>query len=77
VLGARLLVEEPDNVTQTIADVARRQRSTHVLMGRSRRARGIARLRTPLPQRLIELLPGVVDVWVVADRCHRPATDRP
>jgi two-component system sensor histidine kinase KdpD len=76
VLGARLLVEESDNVAETIADVARRQRSTYVVMGRSRPARGIARLRTPLPQRLMELLPGV-DVRIVADRSHRPATDQP
>jgi two-component system sensor histidine kinase KdpD len=75
-LGTRLLVEESDNVAETIADVARRQRSTYVLMGRSRPARGIARLRTPLPQRLMELLPGV-DVRIVADRSHRPATDQP
>jgi two-component system sensor histidine kinase KdpD len=63
-------------VAETIADVARRQRSTYVVMGRSRPARGIARLRTPLPQRLMELLPGV-DVRIVADRSHRSATDQP
>jgi two-component system sensor histidine kinase KdpD len=74
VLGARLLVQESDNVPETIADVARRQQSTYVLMGRSRPARGIARLRTPLPQRLMELLPGV-DVRIVADRSRRSATD--
>jgi two-component system sensor histidine kinase KdpD len=76
VLGARLLVEESDNVPEAIAEVARRQRSTYLLMGRSRPARGIARLRTPLPQRLMELLPGV-DVRVVADRSHRPETPEP
>jgi two-component system sensor histidine kinase KdpD len=75
VLGARLLVEESDNVPATIADVVRRQRSTYVLMGRSQPARGIARLRTPLPQRLMELLPGV-DVRIVADRSDRPTRDR-
>jgi two-component system sensor histidine kinase KdpD len=76
VLGARLLVEESDNVPEAIAEVARRQRSTYLLMGRSRPARGIARLRTPLPQRLMELLPRV-DVRVVADRSHRPETPEP
>jgi two-component system sensor histidine kinase KdpD len=70
VLGAKLHVEESDDVPAAIAEVARRQRSTYILMGRSRPARGIARLRTPLPQRLMELLPGV-DVRIVADRGRR------
>jgi two-component system sensor histidine kinase KdpD len=70
VLGSRLLIEESDNVPEAIADVARRQRSTYVLMGRSRPARGLGRLRAPLPQRLMELLPGV-DVRIVADRSGR------
>ena len=74
-LGARLLVEESDDVAGAIADVARRQRTTHILMGRSRPARGLARLRTPLPMRLMELLPRV-DMRVVADRAQRP-TDEP
>ena len=74
-LGARLLVEESDDVAGAIADVARRQRTTYILIGRSRPARGLARLRTPLPMRLMELLPRV-DVRVVADRAQRP-TDEP
>jgi two-component system, OmpR family, sensor histidine kinase KdpD len=41
-----------------------------VLLGRSRPARGLARLRVPLPQRLMVALPGV-DVRVVADRSLR------
>ena len=39
-------------------------------MGRSRPPQGLARLRTPLPQRLLERLPGV-DVRIVADRAKR------
>jgi two-component system sensor histidine kinase KdpD len=74
-LGARLIVEESDAVPETIAGVARRQRSTYVLMGRSRPARGLARLRTPLPQRLLELLPGV-DIRIVADRAQRPTEEQ-
>jgi two-component system, OmpR family, sensor histidine kinase KdpD len=74
VLGARLVVEESDNVAAAIADVARRQGTTYILMGRSRPARGLARLRTPLSHRLMELLPGV-DVRIVADRARRPPTD--
>jgi two-component system, OmpR family, sensor histidine kinase KdpD len=70
ILGSRLLVEESDNVPAAIADVARQQGSTYILMGRSRPARGLARLRTPLPLRLMELLPGV-DVRIVADRAKR------
>jgi two-component system sensor histidine kinase KdpD len=67
VLGAHLLVEESDTVPEAVAAVVRRQQSTYILMGRSRRRRGLARMRTPLPQRLMELLPGV-DVRIVADR---------
>ena len=69
-LGAHVLIEESDDVAATVAEVARRQRSTYILMGASRPARGLARLRTPLPQRLMELLPGV-DVRIVADRAKR------
>ena len=75
-LSAELADDAQAGEVQAIADVARRQQSTYVLMGRSRPARGIARLRTPLPQRLMQLLPGV-DVRIVADRSHRSATDHP
>jgi two-component system sensor histidine kinase KdpD len=75
VLGMRLIVEESDAVPEAIADVARRRRSTYLLMGRSRPSRGLARLRTPLPQRLMELLPGI-DVRIVADRSQRQARER-
>ncbi len=71
VLGAQFLVEESDDVAAAVAEVARERGTTYVLMGRSRPARGLARLRTPLPQRLLELLPGV-DVRIVADRAQRP-----
>jgi len=71
-----MIVEESDELAQTIAAVARRQRTTYVLMGRARPARGIGRFRTPLPQRLMELLPGV-DVRIVADRGQRPTEENP
>jgi two-component system, OmpR family, sensor histidine kinase KdpD len=74
VLGTRLLVEESDDVPAAVAEVARRQGTTYILMGRSRPARGLARLRVPLPQRLMELLPGV-DVRIVADRSARAKKD--
>ncbi|HEY1509567.1 MAG TPA: histidine kinase [Solirubrobacteraceae bacterium] len=70
VLGAQMLVEESDNVPVAAAEVAKRQGTTYILLGRSRPARGVARLRVPLPQRLMELLPGV-DVRIVADRSPR------
>jgi two-component system sensor histidine kinase KdpD len=75
VLGAKLLVEESDNVAAAIADVAHRQATTYILMGAARPARGLARVRVPLPQRLSELLPGV-DVRIVADRARRSTTER-
>jgi two-component system sensor histidine kinase KdpD len=70
VLGANLLVEPGDHVADTVARIARDRGSTYILLGRSRPARGLARLRTPLPQALLERLPGV-DVRIVADRSHR------
>jgi two-component system, OmpR family, sensor histidine kinase KdpD len=70
VLGAHLLVEEADDVAQAVAEVAENRGTTYILLGRARPARGLARLRTPLPQRLMEALPGV-DVRIVADRARR------
>jgi two-component system sensor histidine kinase KdpD len=70
VLGATFLVESGDDVAATVVKVARRLGSTYLLLGRSRPARGLRRLRTPLPQRLMEALPGV-DVRIVADRSGR------
>jgi two-component system, OmpR family, sensor histidine kinase KdpD len=70
VLGANLIVEAGDDVAETVARVARERGTTYILMGRSRPARGPARLRVPLPQRLMEALPGV-DVRIVADRSLR------
>jgi two-component system sensor histidine kinase KdpD len=71
VLGARMLEEESDDLTAAIVEVAERRGSTYILIGGSRPARGLARLRTPLPQRLMQRLPGV-DVRIVADRAQRP-----
>jgi two-component system sensor histidine kinase KdpD len=74
VLGATMLIEESDDLTSTIADVARRRGTTYIQMGRSRPAQGLARLRVPLPQRLMERLPGV-DVRIVADRSARSSRE--
>ncbi len=74
-LGANLIIKESDDVPTAVAEVARHQATTYILMGASRPRRGFARLRTPLPQRLMELLPGV-DVRIVADRSRREDAQR-
>jgi two-component system sensor histidine kinase KdpD len=76
VLGARMLEEESDDVADAVVEVAARRASTYILVGSSRPARGLARLRTPLPQRLMARLPGV-DVRIVADRAQRPGVESP
>jgi two-component system sensor histidine kinase KdpD len=62
--------EESDDLAGAVADVASRRGTTYILLGRSRPARGLGRLRVPLPQRLMQRLPGV-DVRIVADRSER------
>jgi two-component system sensor histidine kinase KdpD len=76
VLGAKMLEEESDDVAAAVVDVASRRRSTYILVGRSRPARGLGRLRVPLPQRLMQRLPGV-DVRIVADRSSRSNAEGP
>jgi two-component system sensor histidine kinase KdpD len=76
VLGAKMLEEESDDLTAAIVDVASRRGSTYVLIGRSPPARGLARLRLPLPQRLMQRLPGV-DVRIIADRSGRSKAEQP
>src|SRR5579884_1922895 len=46
ILGAHLLIEEADDVAGAAAEIARRQGSTYILLGRSRPPHGLARLRT-------------------------------
>jgi len=75
VLGARLLEEESDDLPAAVVDVANRRGTTYILLGRSRPARGLARVRVPLPQRLMMSLPGV-DVRIVADRTKRTSGER-
>lgn len=70
VLGANLLVEESDMLADTVARVAAERGTTYILLGRSRDPRGLARLKTPLPQQLMRRLPGI-DVRIVADRSLR------
>ncbi|HXS43990.1 MAG TPA: histidine kinase [Solirubrobacteraceae bacterium] len=74
VLGARLIVEEHDDVAEAAARVARERGSTYVMLGTPSPRRGLGRLGDPLPMRLARLLPDV-DVRMVADRGRAPGRD--
>jgi two-component system sensor histidine kinase KdpD len=65
-LGARLLVEEGEDVAAVAIEAARRLGSTYVLIGSPGSRRGLGRFREPLVMRLLDGLPGV-DVRIVAD----------
>ncbi|HEU0249356.1 MAG TPA: histidine kinase [Solirubrobacteraceae bacterium] len=65
-LGARLLVEEGEDVASVAIEAAQRLGSTYVLMGSPGSRRGLGRLRESLVMRLLDGLPGV-DVRIVAD----------
>ena len=68
VLGATLLIEEHDDLVAAVARVVRERGSTYIMVGESDRPRGLARLRDPLPQRLMRATPPGVDVRIVAHR---------
>ncbi|HEY1855624.1 MAG TPA: histidine kinase [Solirubrobacterales bacterium] len=69
VLGASFLIEEHDDVVAAVARVARERGSTYIMVGESKPPRTPwARLREPLPQRLMRATPGGVDVRIVAHR---------
>jgi two-component system, OmpR family, sensor histidine kinase KdpD len=68
VLGATLLIEEHDDLVAAAARIVRDRGSTYVMVGESRPARGLSRLREPLPQRLMRATPPGVDVRIVARR---------
>ena len=69
-LGAHLLVEEGDDLAQTVKEIAEEKGSTYVLIGTPKPRTGFDRLRPSVVSRLIESLPGV-DLRVVADRALR------
>jgi two-component system sensor histidine kinase KdpD len=75
-LGARLLVEEGEDVAAVAIDAARRLGSTYVLMGTPGPRRGLGRFREPLVMRLLDGLPGV-DVRIVTDPTLRTSDDAP
>lgn len=68
VLGAHLLIEEHDDLVEAVARVVRERGSTYIMVGESEPPRGLARLREPLPQRLMRATPPGVDVRIVAHR---------
>lgn len=68
VLGAQLLIEEHDDLVEAVARVVRERGSTYIMVGESEPPRGLARLREPLPQRLMRATPPGVDVRIVAHR---------
>jgi two-component system sensor histidine kinase KdpD len=68
VLGAAFLIEESDSVVDGAARIVRERGITYIMVGESERPRGVARLREPLPQRLMRATPPGVDVRIVAHR---------
>jgi two-component system, OmpR family, sensor histidine kinase KdpD len=68
VLGATLLIEEHDDLVAAVARVVRERGSTYIMVGEADPPRGLARLREPLPQRLMRAAPPGVDVRIVAHR---------
>jgi len=68
VLGARFLIEEHDDLVVAAARVAKERGTTYLMVGESEPRRGLARLREPLPQRLMRATPAGVDVRIVAHR---------
>jgi len=76
-LGARLRVEEGEDVAAVAIDLARALGSTYVLIGTPSQRRGVGRLAWPsadrsLLTRLLQGLPGV-DIRIVADPTLRPS----
>jgi two-component system sensor histidine kinase KdpD len=77
VLGATLLIEESDDVVDTVARTVRERGTTYILLGESGSPRWLDRLREPLPQRLMRATPRGVDVRIVSARLRRPDEDGP
>ena len=77
-LGATLLVEEHDDLVAAGRRGSRERGTTYIMVGESEPPRGLARLREPLPQRLMRATPPGVDVRIVAHRgsSRRTSDDR-
>ena len=65
-LGSTLQVEENDDVVDAVERFVAERGSTYVFIGESGPRRGVTRLAEPLPQRLMNRIPGI-DVRIVAD----------
>ena len=76
VLGATLLIEEHDDLVAAAARVVRERGTTYIMVGESLPPRGLARLREPLPQRLMRATPPGVDVRIVAHRGQQGGRER-
>jgi two-component system sensor histidine kinase KdpD len=76
VLGATFLIEENDDVVAGAARIVRERGSTYIMIGESKPPRGLARLREPLPQRLMRATPPGVDVRIVAHRGAREEEEK-
>ena len=63
-----MLIEEHDDLVAAVARVVRERGSTYIMVGEADPPRGLARLREPLPQRLMRATPPGVDVRIVAHR---------
>jgi two-component system, OmpR family, sensor histidine kinase KdpD len=68
VLGATLLIEKHDDVVAAVARIVRERGITYIMVGEGGPRKGLARLREPLPQRLMAATPPGVDVRIVAHR---------
>jgi K+-sensing histidine kinase KdpD len=68
VLGATFLIEESDSLVDGAAQVVRERGITYIMVGESLPRHGLARLREPLPQRLMNATPHGVDVRIVSHR---------
>lgn len=75
-LGARLIVEEGEDVAAIAITTARRLGTTYVLMGSPSPRRGLRRFRESLLTRLLGSLPGV-DVRIIADPALRDEPNTP
>jgi two-component system, OmpR family, sensor histidine kinase KdpD len=69
-LGARLRLEEGEDVAAVAISLARSLDTTYILMGPPSPSRGLRRLNDTLLTRLLRGLPGV-DIRIVADRALR------
>ena len=66
-LGATMIEREADDVVAAAAEVVRERGTTYVLIGEPSPARGLARLKDPMPLAIMHATPPGVDVRIVAD----------